>query len=470
MTDVDLLSIDRGGVVAAAGCGKTHEILKAIERYDGKKPLLVLTHTNAGVAALRGRVIRAGVPASRYRLGTIDGWAMRLIRQFPMRSGHDPAILDLKDRRGDYPRIRRAAVALLANGQLGDVLSATYARLIVDEYQDCSAAQHQMLSSVAVNLPTCVLGDPMQAIFDFGADPLPDWNETVCTAFPVAAELTVPWRWINAGAEELGKWLLAARQSLGQGTGIDLGERPEGVRWIKLDGRNDDQLRRQAARTTLPAGKCSVVVIGDSRRPDSQRQIAGQTPGAVAVEAVDLRDFVDFAEAFDSSSATSLESLLDFAGTVMVNADVRDLKKRLSTLRAGRAHTPPSESETACLDFLTAPSCGAAARVLVAVAKRPRVRIHRPPVFFAAERALLASDGSVGAFHTNAIRERERFRLAGRTLPMRAVGSTLLLKGLEADIAVILDADGLNARNLYVALTRGAKQIVVCSAEQVLGR
>lgn len=325
-----------------------------------------------------------------------------------------------------------------------------------------------MLSSVAVSLPTCVLGDPMQAIFDFGPDPLPDWDTDVCPAFPVATELTVPWRWINAGAEELGEWLLAARQSLVLGTGVDLGHRPESVRWIKLGGRNDDHLRRQAARSTLPGGKGSVAVIGYSRRPDSQRQIAGQTPGAVAVEAVDLRDFVDFAEAFDGSSAASLESLLDFAGTVMVNADVRELKERLLSLQAGRAHTPPSESETACLDFLAAPSCPAAARVLVAVAKRPRVRIHRPPVFFAAERALLASDESAGTFHVSALRERERFRMSGRTLPTRAVGSTLLLKGLEADIAVILDADSLNARNLYVALTRGAKQVVVCSAIQVL--
>src|SRR6185503_6569895 len=83
MVDVDLLAIAHGTVVAPAGCGKTHAILKAAERYQGKKPLLVLTHTNAGVAALRSRLTKAGVRHGNYRLGTIDGWAMRLIRQFP---------------------------------------------------------------------------------------------------------------------------------------------------------------------------------------------------------------------------------------------------------------------------------------------------------------------------------------------------------------------------------------------------
>jgi hypothetical protein len=39
----------------------------------------------------------------------------------------------------------------------------------------------------------------------------------------------------------------------------------------------------------------------------------------------------------------------------------------------------------------------------------------------------------------------------------------------EADVAVILHADGLDARNLYVAMTRGSRQLVVCSASPLLG-
>lgn len=49
----------------------------------------------------------------------------------------------------------------------------------------------------------------------------------------------------------------------------------------------------------------------------------------------------------------------------------------------------------------------------------------------------------------------------------RAVGSTLLLNGLEAEVAVILDADGLNARNLYVAMTRASKRLALCGQNPV---
>jgi DNA helicase-2/ATP-dependent DNA helicase PcrA len=61
---------------------------------------------------------------------------------------------------------------------------------------------------------------------------------------------------------------------------------------------------------------------------------------------------------------------------------------------------------------------------------------------------------------------REQNRLIGRPLPRRAVGSTLLLN--EAEVAIILNASGMNARNLYVAMSRGSKALTVCSATPIL--
>jgi hypothetical protein len=66
-------------------------------------------------------------------------------------------------------------------------------------------------------------------------------------------------------------------------------------------------------------------------------------------------------------------------------------------------------------------------------------------------------------FHDAAMRLREQNRLIGKPLPWRSVGSTLLLKGLEAEVAVVLNADALDARNLYVAINRGSKALTICS-------
>jgi DNA helicase-2/ATP-dependent DNA helicase PcrA len=165
---------------------------------------LILTHTNAGVVALRGRLDRASVPSKAYRLFTIDGWAMRLISMFPQRSGHDPALLTLARPGADYPAIRVAAARLLKAGHINDALAASYGMLIVDEYQDCSLRQHALIAYAAQTLATAVLGDPLQAIFGFGVDDLADWAE-VTKFFPVVGQLNRPWRWINAGAEPLGR-------------------------------------------------------------------------------------------------------------------------------------------------------------------------------------------------------------------------------------------------------------------------
>jgi DNA helicase-2/ATP-dependent DNA helicase PcrA len=43
---ISLLAIDRGLVIAPAGCGKTQLIANALGEHDYSKPILVLTHTN----------------------------------------------------------------------------------------------------------------------------------------------------------------------------------------------------------------------------------------------------------------------------------------------------------------------------------------------------------------------------------------------------------------------------------------
>lgn len=467
--DIDLLAINRGTVTAPAGCGKTHLIAEALTRHGGRKPVLVLTHTNAGVVALRGRLDRAGVPAKAYRLFTIDGWAMRLISTFPKRSAHNPDLLRLAHPGTDYPIIRVAAAKLLQAGHVNDTLAANYARLIVDEYQDCSIRQHAVVAYLAQVLPTCVLGDPMQAIFGFGTDNLAKWNEDVCTYFPLAGELATPWRWINAGAEPLGNWLLDMRGKLLRSEPIDLRTAPAGVNWVELDGTEDHQRRLRAARVRAPDDQGCVLIIGDSRSPDGQRQFASQTPGAVAIEAVDLRDLVTFAGAFDLAAPDALGRLATFAQSVMRNVGAADLVRRVQSLQRGTARNPPTDCEAAAFAFVRAPSHRAAVDLLVEINKEAGVSAHRPAVLRACIKALQLCGGTEGlSFHDAAIRMREQNRLVGRPLPRRAVGSTLLLKGLEAEVAVILNAGELDARNLYVAMTRGSKALTVCAPTPVL--
>ena len=459
----DLLAVVRGSVSAPAGCGKTELIARAIVRQGGDKPILVLTHTNAGVVALRQRLDRMGVRPSVYRLSTIDGWAMRLIATFPARSGHDPAILKLSNPGQDYPAIRCAALRLLQARHLDSVLACTYARLIVDEYQDCSVPQHGLVCEAARVLPTCVLGDPLQAIFGFN-EALAGWDE-VCATFPLQGELSIPWRWHRVDAYDLGAWLLDVRRLLLASHPIDLRNAPSRVTWIHLDGTDDHARRLRACRTSSDHPDGGVLIIGDMR-PASHRSFASRTPGAVTVESVDLRDVVTFARGFDVAGRDVLERLVGFADEVMTGLGGAELVKRVHIHRRGTARVPPTEAELATLAFLRAPTNAGAAELLATLNRQTGVRVHRPTILRGVIRALQTS-GS-GSLHDAALRVREENRLLGRPLPKRAVSSTLLLKGLEADVAVILDASALSRANLYVAMTRGCCKLVICSKTPVL--
>ena len=466
---IDLLTIERGTVTAPAGCGKTQLIADALSRYGGVKPILVLTHTNAGVAALRSRLERAGVPAKRYRVSTIDGWAMRLISTFPARAAIHPDILKLATPRTDYPAIRSAAGSLLQAGHVDDVIQASFSRLIVDEYQDCGAAQHAVVCALAELLPTCVLGDPLQAVFGFRGQPVVDWNSDVGSQFPFSGELDTPWRWANAGEEAFGRWLLECRATLLAGGTIDLSAAPANVKWVPLDGSDDYAAQLKACQTKSPTADGKILILGDSTSPPGQRDYASRTPGAVTVESVDLGDLVTFARQLDLTATTALSIIVGFAASVMTNVGANDFLARVDALARNTARKPPTDAERAALNFVATPTHAGVAAILSEISRQGGVRTHRPAILRGCFDMLRQCQAPHNLHPSDAaVRVREQSRLVGRPLAKRTVGSTLLLKGLEAEVAVILNPSVMTREHLYVAMTRGSHALVICSASQQL--
>lgn len=177
---------------------------------------------------------------------------------------------------------------------------------------------------------------------------------------------------------------------------------------------------------------------------------------------------MSFGRNFSLDDAQVFDTLLLFAGSVMTNLGAAEIRRRTDALRRGTARNAPTPTEHTSIDFALNPSFGKAAKVLEAWSAEPHVRAHRPAILYAAIKALRIADSGLCDLQQAVIRTREESRSKGRPLPRRAVGSTLLLKGLEAEVAVILDATTLNAANLYVAMTRGSMNLVVCSPTPIL--
>lgn len=466
-----ILGAHRGHIIAPAGCGKT-ELIARSAAIPEPKPTLILTHTTAGVAALRQRLKRDGVPANQYRLNTIAGWALSLISMFPERAGfrHDPLAAP------NYSQVQAAIGRLCLSGHVTTEIRATYSRLLVDEYQDCSVTQHAIVSGIADAIPTVVFGDPMQAIFGFGADPLADWASDVTATFPELGRLSTPWRWSNTGADDLGNWLLGARETLSRGAPIDVRTCPNRIFWHPIGSDASATIAEQIGVQFDISKRCpneSILIVGDPMRAGARHDYASRAAGVSVVEPVDFRDVVGAAEKMDGLNGEGLlQACIAFLILVMTNVYGDRLQQRIQSIRANRNRTPANPQELAAIALFEHGAYPQAIAFLKSMAADRERRVYRHSAFNIMIEALNMATGGQVDLRSAIAMLRERNRQAGRVVPPKAVGSTLLLKGLEAQHVIILDADqpgaSMSRQHLYVALTRGARSVHVFSRSPIM--
>ncbi|MCI5209035.1 MAG: hypothetical protein D3910_09615 [Candidatus Electrothrix sp. ATG2] len=465
-----VLNSEIGLIVAPAGCGKTHLITEALN-VKAEKPYLVLTHTTAGVAALKQRLKSLGVSNRNFVVTTIDGWALHIAKMFPI-SCDIKATPD--NPRVFYPELRRKVNDYIGSGHLAEIIRSSYSRLLVDEYQDCDAQQHALICSLSEAVPTIVFGDQMQCIFNFSGT-MPSWDVDVKTKFPVIDELNTPWRWINAGTPKLGQWILSCRNLLLQGASINLLSCPNYVNWTYLSGnrqadiQNQNQAQYRIRNENNPTD--SLLVIGDSRNPRSRHKFASLSRGLDVVEPVDLSDITGIASQIDDLDGKRLaDHIIISASSMMTGLSRANLNRRMTSIMAGRNRTPATEIELAIKSVIESSSMDSISNLCDVLESSPDTRIFRKGAFSAFKSAVSLSISDPAKTMRQAaeiIREKRRHQ-GDRRIPSKAIGSTLLLKGLESDHSLILDAGAMNSHNLYVALSRGAKSITVFSSSNVV--
>ncbi|HCG7064333.1 hypothetical protein CGH81_10620 [Vibrio parahaemolyticus] len=461
-----VLDSDLGSIVAPAGCGKTHLITEALS-IRAQKPILVLTHTTAGVSALKKRLRRLSVPTSYYVVTTIDGWALRIANSFPASC---PISASPDNPRQFYPELRRSVLSSLNSGGLHEIIKASYSRLLVDEYQDCDNNQHNIIASLSQVLPTVVFGDPMQCIFSF-AGPMPDWQQEVQQRFPLLGTLGTPWRWNNAGAPDLGEWILDARETLLRRESLDLTDCPNHVLWRPLTGNAQTDLINQhnAQQRIINQNQTdSFLVIGSSMNERSRHRYAQSSRTTQVVEQVQLAQVITAASEFDRLNGINLvESILTTASTMATNVEMARTLTRVKSILGGRNRQPPTTFEQALSNVASSNERSDILTALQEVESKNGTRIYRRSAYTALKDLVSLSVSSPDkTMSESAMIIREQIRQKGDTrIPKRAIGSTLLLKGLEADHCLILDANerGMDNKHLYVALSRGAKTVTVFS-------
>ena len=462
-----------GYVVAPAGYGKTHLIAESTARSTGRQ--LILTHTYAGVNALRSKMRVLGVSEKFYRIDTIASWALRLSLSYSGTSGWE---IDRPDDNEQWGALYEACARLLDHEFIRRIVRASYDGLYVDEYQDCSIVQHGIVLKLARDLPSRVLGDPLQGIFDFGGQNPVDWSSDVEANFVCLGVLNAPHRWIQAGTDDLGGWLNNVRQCLEQGHPINLNaERPHTVRFVQPD---DPQKLLQSQGNTCryfncnPAHKVIAIHKGSQEYKAKchklSRNLSGSFSSIEEIEGKDLFSFIRKIEK-ERTNAARLRHVIKFAKQCMTAVD--------QSLPAGtargdhvniRANTRNPEAARGANAYLAESTSAAMASFLLTIRSTENVKVIRSDLF---NRALGVLRKQVLYPELSLAEAAEKyhgeFRYKGRPVGRRRlIGTTLLVKGLEFDHAIVLDAASLSKKELYVALTRGARSLTIISTNAVL--
>jgi len=327
-----------------------------------------------------------------------------------------------------------------------------------------------MIECLAAVLPCRVLGDPLQSVFAKvnKGDALP-WTAVEKT-FPLLGELTIPYRWMGKN-EPLGRWLLEIRATLLKGGEIDL--RGVGcIRFVKCEPA------RQALTECLE--KMNVgkeTVVGLFQRREQCHFLAGNLQNRYVVfEDAHAEDLMAWAHKIDASKgAKRVQTLYEFAQKWLTRIPKALVDPVVQCIMEGK----PTRAKRPDLVHL--------ASVLVTVRDNndPKaivlvldafLGLDEKPMFKGREiwsglrRAALESCAEAqNPIHDASWRHRDHIRRNGRRPAPRCLATPLLVKGLEFDHAMILNAaDFPDAEALYVSLTRACKTMTVLGTSPIL--
>lgn len=456
---------NKGFIVAPAGCGKTHLIAEAVINYGNEREL-ILTHTHAGVDSIRRKINALNPTKKNYQIETIDGFVLRYVSHFPHTSGWNGSLDDV-----DWVSVRDSGICLFKKDFVKKIITATYSGLYVDEYQDCCLEQHAIILELSAVLPTRVMGDHLQGIFNFGENKIIDWEKDVKKNFNEIGGLDTPWRWNNAGNPDLGNWVSVLRQTILDNNGISLTNLPNSVRWINANSQRDVLKECFSVLSGINANEC-VVIIGLANQPQRTYNIASKLRGQYGVieslESKDLKKIIG--KLTDSCVYKRAIALLDIAVLCFSGISKTILMQEYSALE--KRQLPNRRKQLTISDPLKAFICNNNLESMISLfdsfKQFPNSHLYRKELYFEISKILRESLRARILLKDALIKVRENTRRWGRRIPKRAIARTVLIKGLEFDHAIVLDADSFDSKNLYVALTRACKTITIISKSDTL--
>lgn len=485
------INCHRGLLIAPAGHGKTTAIADCLLQCPEQSCHLVLTHTHAGIASLRKKFNDKNVPTHKYQLDTITGFAQRYVLSFLGTTGL-PAI-ESKDY---FPAIVEHCAKLMNSCVVQQIIQSSYAGVFVDEYQDCTIDQHEMVRALAQNLPLHILGDPLQGIFSFEKRPLVNFEKDF-EEFEIFDLLKYPWRWEKSNPA-LGKLILEMRQRLAQNETINLRDiNCKGLEVVYCNTQVNLHEKKflKLLRGTIRKNICeSMLIVYPSY---SEFKYGKKQPRGMLKDRIDLKIAIDFGygyqiiNAIDAAAFYSCARQIDqFINDCLSKRRIEIIKhlynimhsmhfpkgemnvwidcdhNRIKNKRDEAFKSRVTQLQSTIATYEQTPNLGTLLPIFEFIYGQTCHKCHYKEFYYEIRKSISnAIDDNITVCEAMT-QLKNRIRHIGRKIEGRCIGTTLLTKGLEFDTVIIYEADKFeDAKNFYVAISRACRNLILITSE-----
>lgn len=471
-------------IIAPAGHGKTEQIANFILDNDDVKKLLVLTHTNAGVSSLIKRFRKKKISSDKYDIYTIDSFAIKYSKAYPCTS----EVYENPTNSAEYDQCRKGAIKVFNIEFLQNFLQKRYSLIIVDEYQDCSDIQHELISKISENTNCIILGDPMQGIFDFGGCNIVNWATIRKDFEKHEIELDIPHRW-RGDNEKLGQWIKETRKKIENGEEIIF----EGSHIDFLDISTTTDKVNPIFKYIEESKEILILIKDDSSLGSFKKELAKYFRGIIqVVDALDFSLLYKFLKnIIINQDELFFNELISFCKNCMTQvghfespinrkvqkiwdetnpSSILELRNKKINVKDPLKHTKINKLYCRFLDVIALKEVERAKHLILLMDEIEKFikeydsvkkgYIYRKDIWNSVKNALSMYVNKNEDMESCGRKIRQKTSFVGRGFK-KVIGTTLLTKGLEYEHVIIDDPSAYDAKHLYVALSRATKKITI---------
>ena len=470
LNHLEFSSKDKSMLIAPAGFGKTHTIAECLKTINSKQ--LILTHTHAGVASIKEKIKKEGIPNSCFEVETISSFAQKYVLAFY--TGNDLPSQD--DKKLYHPFIIEKANDLFKLKPIRQIITNSYNGLFIDEYQDCTVSQHNLMLLLSELFPTHILGDFLQGIFGFNGEQLVDLNDELAMKGFIDSkyELDKPQRWLNGNNAKLGSDLKSIREDLISKKEVDLNKYTsielKLITELDLFNASKDYYKQISK---LLDEENVLILHPDSTSIHSRLKIIQTFNNRFTlVESIDAKEFYSLSKEADLLTKENIRlKLIELCHKLFNKTGVdiwfnnKGFKSKTKT--EDKEKLKPLEilfnSLEENLSFINL------AKLLKSIKELTGVKCYRKELFSTFCKALEDAEIQSISVLESMNNKRNMTRRIGKKIYGRCIGTTLLTKGLEFDTVAILNAHKFECpKHLYVAMTRASKRLIIFTDKPIL--